>query len=150
MNPDPQLAYRESVARLSSPVGAVILLYEQAIRDVAGAIAAINNQDIEERTRKIDHALLVFGQLQGCLDLERGGDVSRNLDRFYGMVRGRLLEAQFSGSARLLREQMDLLLSIRAAWVDVERAESNREATTTPAPTTGTTRPEGSSSNWRA
>jgi flagellar protein FliS len=132
MSIDPRFAYRETGARAATPVGRVILLYEQAIQDLGGAISAMAAQDIEQRTRMLSHALLVIGQLQGCLDLERGGEVASNLDRFYDLVRKRLLEAQLQASAAILREQMDLLLSVRSAWIEVEQHERQSMA---PAPT---------------
>jgi flagellar protein FliS len=152
MNTDPRFAYRENAARGASPIGRVVLLYEQAIKDIGSAIAALNSQDVEKRTQSLNHALLVIGQLQACLDLERGGEVARNLDRFYGLVQKRLLEAQFSGSAEILREQMDLLLSVRAAWVEVESAEAREtepagaRAAQSPEVTPGVSQP----SHWRA
>jgi flagellar protein FliS len=152
MNTDPRFAYRENAARGASPIGRVVLLYEQAIKDIGSAIAALNSQDVEKRTQSLNHALLVIGQLQACLDLERGGEVARNLDRFYGLVQKRLLEAQFSGSAEILREQMDLLLSVRAAWVEVESAEpretepAGARAAQSPEVTPGVSQP----SHWRA
>ena len=152
MNTDPRFAYRENAARGASPIGRVVLLYEQAIKDIGGAITALNSRDIEKRTQSLNHALLVIGQLQACLDLERGGEVARNLDRFYGLVQERLLEAQFRGSAEILREQMDLLLSVRAAWVEVENAEAREtepagaRAVQSPEVTPGVSQP----SHWRA
>ena len=150
---DPKFAYRESAARISSPVGGVILLYEQAIQDLGGAVAAIEARDIELRTQKINHALLVIGQLQGCLDLERGGDVGHNLDRFYTLLRVSLMEAQVASSAAILREQIDLLLSLRSAWVEVESAEASKSEPAMrsgpPEPDTGSP-PAGSNSHWRA
>ena len=125
MSADPRFAYRQNAARMASPVGRVVLLYEQAIQDLSGALAAIENQDIETRTNKLNHALLIIGQLQACLDLDRGGEVGRNLDRFYSLLRNRLLEAQGSASATILRQQIELLLSVRAAWVEVECAEAH-------------------------
>ena len=152
MNTDPRFAYRENAARGASPIGRVVLLYEQAIKDIGSAIAALNSQDVEKRTQSLNHALLVIGQLQACLDLERGGEVARNLDRFYGLVQKRLVEAQFRGSAEILREQMDLLLSVRAAWVEVENAEARE---TEPAGAHAAQSPEATpgvsqQSHWRA
>jgi flagellar protein FliS len=131
MSTDPRFAYRETAARAASPVGRVILLYEQAIQDLGGALSAMAAQDVEQRTRQLSHALIVVGQLQACLDLDRGGEVARNLDRFYDVVRSRILEAQISSSAAILREQMDLLLSVRSAWIEVEQQE--RDGATPPA-----------------
>jgi flagellar protein FliS len=78
--------------------------------------------DIELRTKEINHALLVIGHLQGTLDRERGGQVSRNLDRFYCSVRGRLIEAHVRISKEILDEQISNLLSMREAWVEVDHA----------------------------
>ena len=63
-----------------------MLLYEQAVQDLQRAMVAMREGDIERRTKELDHALLVIGQLQATLDLVRGGEVARNLDRFYGVV----------------------------------------------------------------
>ena len=53
----------------------VICLYEQAIEDLRCAVIALEKGDIEARTRGINHALTVIAQLQGSLDMERGGEV---------------------------------------------------------------------------
>jgi flagellar protein FliS len=98
------------------------MLYEQAIEDVRRALAALVSGSIDRRTEAINHALLVIGQLQAALDLERGGDVAKALQRFYCVVRARLLEAQVRSSQQILSEQIELLLSLREAWVEVERA----------------------------
>lgn len=151
MNSDPKFEYRESAARAATPVGRVVLLYEQAIQDLGGAVAAIAHQDIEGRTQKISHALLVLGQLQACLDLERGGEVARNLDRFYSLVKTRLLDAQVKVAPEILREQTDLLLSMRAAWIEVERAEADGPAPRSPATTSSANLAQPSTpSRWRA
>lgn len=150
MNPDPRFAYRENTARGASPVGRVVLLYEQAIKDLGAAIAALTSRDIERRTQSLNHALLVIGQLQACLDLDRGGEVARNLDRFYGLVQKRLLEAQVRGSAEILREQIDLLLSIRAAWVEVENSDARGVESAEDRGPQATRATSGESSHWRA
>jgi flagellar protein FliS len=152
MSTDPRFAYRETAARATSPVGRVILLYEQAIQDLGGAISALAAQDIEQRTRLLSHALLVIGQLQACLDLERGGEVASNLDRFYDLVRQRLLDAQLQASPVILREQMDLLLSVRSAWIEVEQHE-RQSAAPPPAAANAPAEPSAkpaAPSHWRA
>ena len=152
MSIDPRFAYRETAARATSPVGRVILLYEQATQDLGGAISALAAQDIEQRTRLLSHALLVIGQLQACLDLERGGEVASNLDRFYDLVRQRLLDAQLQASPVILREQMDLLLSVRSAWIEVEQHE-RQSAAPPPAAANAPAEPSAkpaAPSHWRA
>lgn len=119
---DAQLSYREAAARGASPVKLVVLLYEQALDDLGHALVALERGEIEARTRRINHAIVVIGQLHASLDLEQGGKVAHNLERFYGLVRRGLMAAQFQQSARVLQEQISHLLLVRDAWLEVERA----------------------------
>jgi flagellar protein FliS len=126
---DAKLLYREAAVRGASPVQLVIFLYEQAIEDVRRALAAFTRGDIETRTREINHALKVVGHLQGSLDMERGGEVARNLYRFYSQVRSALLEAHARQSAKLLEQQITLLVTVREAWTEVEQANTSTPLT---------------------
>ncbi len=121
---DPRNAYRETAAQGAGPVHLVVLLYEQIVQDLRRAIAYTQTNQTEARTFELSHALTVVGQLQALLDMERGGEVARNLDRFYGVVRARLLEAQVRQDAGILQQQIELLLSVRDAWAEVESITS--------------------------
>jgi flagellar protein FliS len=148
MSFDARTAYRQGLVGTESPVQLVVLLYEQAAKDVREALKALRAGNIERRTFEIDHALLVVGQLHATLDMERGGDVAKNLARFYTMVRSRLLQAQIQASAEILEEQMNLLLSLRETWQEVERR--SREAQLAPAAAVSAEPATASAGNWRA
>jgi len=105
----------------------VVLLYEQAIADLGVALAAQQCGDIEERTRGINHAILVLGHLEASLNNEHGGAVAWNLKRFYQQVRAGLIDAQCRQSAGAIQQQISLLMIVHEAWCEVERT------TTTPA-----------------
>jgi flagellar protein FliS len=147
---DAKASYREAAVRGASPVRLVICLYEQAIEDLRLAVIALEKGDIEARTRGINHALMVIAQLQGSLDMERGGEVARNLARFYGVVRAGLVEAQMKQSVRILEQQISQLAVVYEAWLEVERV------TAAPKPLPATLRePEASSpvtsnADWNA
>jgi flagellar secretion chaperone FliS len=136
---DPQLSYRASAVEGASPVRLTILLYEQVLEDLRRAKTALEKGDIEGRTRQIKHAQLVIGYLQSTLDRERGGKVAVNLERFYYHLRAGLLQAQIRQSAALLEQQISLLMTVREAWLKVERANAPPIANPGPEPvhTTG-------------
>jgi len=121
MNTDPKSAYRDAAVQTATPVRRVVLLYEQIIQDLQRAAHALRQGEAERRCHEIDHALVVIGQLQMSLDMERGGEVALNLERFYKLLRANLMEAQFQGSQNLLEQQIAHLLSVREAWTEVER-----------------------------
>ena len=119
---DAKSSYREAAVRGASPVKLVIFLYEQAIEDLRRAVIALEKGAIEARTRAINHALDVIAQLQGTLDMKRGGEVARNLQQFYHVTRASLIEAQLKQSARILERKIEQLVLVREAWLEVDVA----------------------------
>jgi flagellar secretion chaperone FliS len=117
---DARTLYREAAVRGASPVRLVICLYEQAIEDLRRAVIALEKGNIEERTRHINHALMVIAQLQGSLDMPHGGEVARNLQRFYTVIRAGLIEAQLKQSSGILEKQISQLTLVMEAWLEVE------------------------------
>jgi flagellar protein FliS len=120
---DPRIAYRQADARGATSLRLVVLLYEQIIQDLRQATLAIEQNNVETRTKRINHALDVICLLQATLNLERGGQVAQNLIRFYDAVRANLCEAQFQASKEILARQITDLLTVREAWEQVERLE---------------------------
>jgi flagellar secretion chaperone FliS len=133
-----QHSYREAAVRGASPVGLVVRLYEQIVEDVRHAAIAIERADIEGRTNRIKHAIVVIGHLQSGLDFVNGGKVANDLDHFYNVLRQNLVQVQFYPSKRALAQQITDVLAVREAWIKVERAEKLAGppplVTTTPAP----------------
>jgi flagellar secretion chaperone FliS len=128
---DPRAHYREAAVRGAGPVLLVVLLYEQIIEDLRQAVNAIEQRNIELRTRKINHAILVIGNLQSSLNKPAGQQVALNLERFYEQLRGNLVRAQFHASREILSQQIIDLIALREAWVEVDRADA---ATRNPKP----------------
>ena len=130
----------------------VLCLYEQAIEDLRRAVAALSTGDIATRTRLLNHALMVIGQLQGTLDMEQGGAVARNLERFYVLLRAGLVEAQGKQSRNILEQQISQLTTVYEAWQEVER---RTEASTLPSAEAAQSGPmpsslESSLTEWNA
>lgn len=128
---NPRTAYRETNVRGATAVRLIVLLYEQAIQDLRQAAQAMEENNIEVRTNRINHALEVIARLQVTLDMERGGQVARNLLAFYEALRANLWKAQLYVSKETLFQQITDLLTLREAWSEVDRVES---AKSTPKP----------------
>jgi flagellar protein FliS len=150
---NPRTAYREAEVRGASPVRLVIMLYEQVIEDLRQAARAMEENDIERRTSRINHALDVVARLQVTLNMEHGGQVAEHLLRFYEESRANLWKAQLSMSKTALLQQIVDLLTLREAWVEVERTESAKALpkAVSPPPAAANAAPEASAtSNWKA
>lgn len=120
--------YREGTVQGASPAALVARLYEQMIHDLQQAMKALEQNDVELRTSKINHAILVIGYLESQLNFDAGGKVAEDLKNFYDILRENLLQAQLRQSPALLAHQITDLLAVREAWIEVDRAESSAPA----------------------
>lgn len=121
---DPRTHYREAAVRGAGPVLLVVLLYEQMIEDLRQAVNAIDQNSVELRTHKINHAIFVIGNLQSSLNKQAGQQVALNLERYYEQLRSNLIRAQFHASREILSQQITDLMALREAWVEVDHAEA--------------------------
>jgi flagellar secretion chaperone FliS len=121
---DARTLYRESAGRGASPLRLLAMLYEQMVQDLRRAIHAIDENHIEARTNAINHAIVILGHLQNKLNHTTGGELARQLEHFYNLMRKKLLQAQVDVSREILEQQIALLLGLHNAWTQAERAEA--------------------------
>jgi flagellar protein FliS len=137
-------------AQSASPVGLVVILYDLLAIDLREAIAAMRKGDIERRSAELNHAFLVLMQLEGSLEMEKGGEAARNLARFYSHIRAKLLEAQIKQSAEILERQIELILDVRGAWQQAESRERTNGVLLAGAASAGAGGYEEIASSWSA
>lgn len=125
---DPARAYRESAVRGASPVGLIVILYEEVIRSLRRAQRCLASGDIEERTHSLTHAIAVVGHLQGVLDFEKGGRVARDLAVFYGLMRSQILEANIRASHDVMEAVVAEFSRVKQVWQAVDRELSGQPA----------------------
>jgi flagellar protein FliS len=126
---DIRRSYREASIRGARPVELVMRLYEQIVEDLRHAVRAIEQGDIELRTNRLNHAILVIAYLQSQLNLASDSKVSGNLNLFYDSLRRNLVQVQFHPSVSGVNQQIIDLMEVREAWTEVERAEKLVNAT---------------------
>lgn len=139
--------------RNAGAIDLVVVLYDILASDLHGAIEAIEAGNIELRSAKLKHGFLVLQQLEGTLNLEEGGDLAANMSRFYSMLRSQMITAQIQQDAAVLREVIQLLFSVREAWVELSNrlaASSDSAAVqgSSPAPAPGSEQTQTAS--WKA
>jgi flagellar protein FliS len=130
-----ELAYRKTAVEGSSGFGLLIALYDTLAGDLRRAAEAQRGSDIERRVHEVNHALMVIGYLEDWIDREGRGELAHKLVAFYARLRAKLLEAQARQSAEMLEQQMEVILSIRGTWQDLElRAFCVLETPSSPEP----------------
>jgi flagellar secretion chaperone FliS len=149
--PANQQSYRRAAVQEASSAGLVVILYDILVDDLRQAAAAMRRADIDERSLRLKHGLLVLQLLEGSLDWENGGEAASNLARLYAHIRRQMLAAQFSCDPATLEQQIALLLDVREAWrtIDILAAISARSAAPAPVRSSSVTAPDGPT-GWSA
>jgi len=103
----------------ADPHSLINQMFDGALRRIAQAKGAIERKDIPEKGNHIGHAVAIIGGLEGCLDHEKGGELSRNLADLYEYMNLRLAEANINNDLEKLNEVTQLILEIKGAWVKI-------------------------------
>jgi flagellar protein FliS len=124
-----ELSYRKTAAEGASGFGLLIALYDTLAGNLRRAADAERNNNLEKRCSEVNHALLVIGYLEDCIDRASGGELSQKLVRLYASLRRILIEAQVKRSPEILEQQMEQMLDIRETWQTMEFAGLDAQCT---------------------
>jgi flagellar protein FliS len=113
-------SYRISAIQGASPIGLIIVLFDALAGDLRRAAAALRRNDIEERCRQLNHAVLVLGQLDDWVDRASGGEASEKLIAFYAYLRKQMMQAAVTRSAETLEASIATIMDVRAAWQQLD------------------------------
>ena len=121
--------YKESQVSSASPEETVLMLYDGAINFLKSAIRELNeNNNVAEKAVLIEKAVKIIEYLQSCLDKEKGGEISDNLERLYEYAAVRLTMANLKNDVAKLEEVIELLSTIRDGWKDICKNKSTASA----------------------
>jgi len=118
---NPLNAYRETKIKTASQGQLVIMLYDEAVKQIDSAI-----QLLERKTKQLDRvnaALIraqeVITELVVSLDFEKGGDIASNLFSLYMYFNQTLMEANMSKDLQSLKRLRPLVSDLRDTWTAV-------------------------------
>lgn len=125
-------AYLNTQVTTATKGDLLLMLYDTAIKHLKLAQVKINEKDFAAKGILITKALDIIGELQSCLNKERGGDVAQNLFRLYYFCNTRLLQANMSMDVAMVEDVIGILGGLRQAFAQII---STQENTTSPAQT---------------
>ena len=110
---------RTSQALVSNKVELIQMLFDGLIESLVTARGHIEHGSIEDKNKSLTRAGRIVIGLQGALDLDKGGDLAKNLFELYGYVTRRLIHVNARNDLAALQEVQTLMSEIRQAWRDV-------------------------------
>ena len=124
---------RASQAMVADKVELIQMLFDGLIESLVTARGHIERGTIEEKNKSLARAGRIVIGLQTGLDLDKGGDLARNLHELYSYVTRRLVHVNAYNDQAALQEIVSLMSDISQAWRDVPKLLSGTAPVATPA-----------------
>lgn len=116
-------AYRSTLAHGgvagADPHALVQMLLDAVFDRMVAARGCIERGELAGKAKLLHSCVILIAELRGCLDLEKGGALARNLRDLYEYMTQRLLTANVRSDASCVGEVLGLLGEIRSAWVAI-------------------------------
>ena len=105
--------YQANNITTATPEKLMIMLFDGAIQFLQKAKTAIEEKNLQERSKNIEGARKIVRELMRTIDLENGNNVSKSLFRLYNKMATKLIKANVSRDPKLLDEVIEDLTNIR-------------------------------------
>jgi flagellar protein FliS len=109
-------AYQRTDVMTSEPKRLVLMCYEAAIRNLKIAKEKYLSGDYEAKGRAVQKTQEIIGELSCGLDLEKGGQIARNLQAIYNYMTRRLLLADSERDCQGFDEVTGMLEQLKSTW----------------------------------
>ena len=120
-----QNAYIENMVKTASPAKLIELLYMKAIDVLKEAEELIKEKKYVEANEKIKRAQDIVVELNLSLDIEKGGQIAKNLRAMYNYLFQRLIEGNVKKDINALKEVRGFLEDLLETWREVMKRAAN-------------------------
>jgi len=107
----------------ASPARLVQIMFEHILSHLATAEGCMTRikgnlplNDVISKGNAVGKAVRLIGQLNGTLDMERGGEIAGNLRALYLYMLDRLTVANVTNDSRIIAEVAALVGKIKSGW----------------------------------
>lgn len=118
---NPVSAYKETSVRTASGGKIVVMLYDEAIKQLDSSIALMETgtKELDRVSNAILKAQDIITELTVSLDFDKGGEIAGKLFGLYRYFNDQLTEANMQKDASPLRKVRLFLADLRDAWVKI-------------------------------
>ena len=100
----------------ASPHQLMLMLFDGAIEAMSLTIGAIQNDNLEVRSKQNTRSITIINGMRECLDMETGGELADNLYSLYQYMTQELFRASFKNDADTIQNIQTMLKDIRESW----------------------------------
>jgi len=114
--------YKETSVKTASQGKLLIMLYQEAIKQLNNACELVDDnkkilpQNIEKFGKCIQKTQEIISELMISLDMERGGEIAKNLMSLYVFFNAELMNANISKDKKRIENVKKMLFDLYEAW----------------------------------
>jgi len=114
--------YRETSVKTASQGKLLIMLYQEAVKQLGNACDFIDDngkilpQNIEKFGKCIQKTQEIISELMVSLDMEKGGEIAKNLMSLYVFFNAELMNANISKDKKRIENVKKMLFDLLGAW----------------------------------
>lgn len=121
----PNQNYLEREVLEGSPLQHILLLYTKAINSLRIARNLIKEEiktpeEVKIKAENLTRAVDILAYLQACLDLEKGGEIAKNLKEIYEILIRELISANFKNELKPIEDAIEILEKLRSAFAEIK------------------------------
>jgi len=131
---NPLNAYREVSVRTATQGKLIVMLYDEAVRQLDLAVSLLNSKT--RQLDKVHNALIktqdIVTELMAGLDFDRGGEIARNLMSLYVFFNEKIREGNLKKDPAPLVQVRAFVADLRSAWVQIANSRVDELSDTRP------------------
>ncbi len=118
-------AYRETRVRTASQGTLIVMLYDEAIKQIGAAVALFENgtiknpRNIEQMNIHVLKSQEIITELMASLDMGSGGEIAKNLLSLYTYFNQQLVEGNIEKKPEKFEFVRNMMDQLRSAWVEI-------------------------------
>ncbi|MHB8770840.1 MAG: flagellar export chaperone FliS [Syntrophales bacterium] len=113
--------YQRANFTTANPMRLVLMCYDGAIKSLKLARERYLVKDYEGKAKALKKALDIINEINVSLDLERGGDIARNLRSLYLYMVQTLTDADLKRDVGMFDQVIRMLEELESAWKEIAR-----------------------------
>lgn len=120
--------YQKNAVNGASPLQLVLMMYDGALKHMEAGKHAIKMQNLELQNASLQKAQRIILELMACLDLEKGGDISKNLLALYTYAVNELVEANVKDDIEGIERAIEVMSQLRGSWDQLHQQFGSKPA----------------------
>lgn len=109
-------AYQQNSVYTASREKLLLMLYDGLIRFIKQGIAGLDEKDYQKTNTNFIKAQNIISEFMATLDMQKGGELSKNLNLLYDYMKRRLVEANIKKDKDMASEVLGYAEDLKGAF----------------------------------